>query len=87
MDAVELFLSNWFLRNLHRPDLTLVEEQFVRAAMGPEPAPLGGGAGPGADARVVGHASRRARTHRRPASVRAGGDARRGAGRAHPDRA
>ena len=37
MDAVELFLSNWFLRNLHRPDLTLAEQDLVRAAMGPNP--------------------------------------------------
>ncbi len=37
MDAVELFLSNWFLRNLHRPDLTLAEQQLVRAAMGANP--------------------------------------------------
>ena len=37
MDAVELFLSNWFLRNLHRPDLTVVEQQLVRAAMGTNP--------------------------------------------------
>ena len=37
MDAVELFLSNWFLRNLHRPDLTLAEQELVRAAMGRNP--------------------------------------------------
>ena len=37
MDAVELFLSNWFMRNLHRPDLTLAEQQLVRAAMGTNP--------------------------------------------------
>lgn len=37
MDAVELFLSNWFLRNLHRPDLTLAEQELVRAAMGVNP--------------------------------------------------
>ena len=37
MDAVELFLSNWFLRNLHRPDLTFAEQELVRAAMGRNP--------------------------------------------------
>lgn len=37
MDAVELFLNNWFLRNLHRPDLTPAERELVRAAMGSNP--------------------------------------------------